>query len=582
MKSGSSAASTTDPITFQAVLSADGTIQFNYLDLVNGTSVRNNGASATVGIKDAGAQGGNRTLAAFNDGPNDYVGTGLSTVIGIFNNTPPSVLRLDREMVRQYEGNAGDTTVYDYTVTRLSELDNAATVDFQVIGAGLFPADADDFVGGVLPSGTVTFAPGEVTQTISISVAGDDDLEIDERFTVVLSNPTLAVLQNTTAYGLIRNEDRVIVTNVNDSGPGSLRNAIDLTNAVNGSPTIYFEIPGDDFHVISPITPLPAVTNGAILDASLQEGYDGTPRVILSGDQLGPGDHGLVLAGEKALVKGFAFVDFGGFGVVAAGDGGHQLLENEYGLIFGTDPRGNGGGAHLMSPDNTVDDSLLVDMHGPAIVIDGEDSDGNRVRNNLFGLTDTAVMPLHGDAIIVTDADAAEISFNTISGNPGDAIVLGGDDHHVEGNTIGLALDGAAQQPGQRHSDPGRLQLHGAGQHDLLQLRLWRSDPSDRRRGQCAPRQRLVEQHSDGNRHRPGGPQRQRRPGPRFRRERIAEFSGGRLGPVKSGRGNHARDRHDPNHSGHGSGDRVLRHAAFGHRRRRRFGGGAGPDHDHH
>ncbi len=432
-----------DPITFQAVLyDADGRIEFNYLDLVGSVS-NDNGASATVGIKDAGSPGGNRTIAAFNDGPNDYVGTGLSTVIGIFNNTPPSVLRLDREMVRQYEGNAGDTTVYDYTVTRLSEFDNAATVDFQVIGAGLFPADGDDFVGGVLPSGTVTFAPGETTQTISVNVAGDDDLEIDERFTVVLSNPSLAVLQNTTAYGLIRNEDRVIVTNVNDSGPGSLRNAIDLVNAVDGSPTIYFEIPGDDFHVISPITPLPAVTNGAILDASLQAGYDGTPRVILSGDQLGPDDDGLMLAGENALVKGFAFVDFGGYGVVAAGDGGHQLLENEFGLIYGTDPRGNGGGTHLLSPDNTVDDSILVDIHGPAIVIDGEDSDGNRVRNNLFGLTDTAVMPLHSDAIVVTDADAAEISFNTISGNPGDAIVLGGDDHHVEGNTIGLALDGA-------------------------------------------------------------------------------------------------------------------------------------------
>lgn len=80
-----SGGTTGDTITFQAQLYADGRIQFNYLDLVSGTAAGNNGASATVGIKAAGTQGSDRLLLAFNNGPNAFVGTGLSTLI-----SPPS------------------------------------------------------------------------------------------------------------------------------------------------------------------------------------------------------------------------------------------------------------------------------------------------------------------------------------------------------------------------------------------------------------------------------------------------------------------------------------------------------------
>jgi hypothetical protein len=68
-----------DTITFQAQLFADGRIIVNHLDLVSGSAAGNNGASATLGIKAAGTQGPDRLLLAFNNGPNAFVGTGLST-----------------------------------------------------------------------------------------------------------------------------------------------------------------------------------------------------------------------------------------------------------------------------------------------------------------------------------------------------------------------------------------------------------------------------------------------------------------------------------------------------------------------
>src|SRR5262249_48666399 len=68
-------------ITFQAVLSeADNSIQLNYLNLTAGDpSGRDEGASATVGVKDVGNPPASRLLLAFNDGPNTSVGTGKST-----------------------------------------------------------------------------------------------------------------------------------------------------------------------------------------------------------------------------------------------------------------------------------------------------------------------------------------------------------------------------------------------------------------------------------------------------------------------------------------------------------------------
>src|SRR4051812_8541632 len=65
------------------------------------------------------------------------------------------------------------------------------------------------------------------------------------------------------------------VTNVNDSGAGSLRQAILSSNATPGLDTINFNVPGAGAHTIAPATPLPFLTDPAILDATTQPGYAG-------------------------------------------------------------------------------------------------------------------------------------------------------------------------------------------------------------------------------------------------------------------------------------------------------------------
>ncbi len=97
---------------------------------------------------------------------------------------------------------------FTFTVTRSGLLTRTTTVDYAVTGIGANPAAANDFIGNVLPTGTVTFAPGETTKVISIPVRGEVTVEANEGFRVRLLNPSLgASITTAIASGLIRNDD---------------------------------------------------------------------------------------------------------------------------------------------------------------------------------------------------------------------------------------------------------------------------------------------------------------------------------------------------------------------------------------
>ncbi|HYP19592.1 MAG TPA: hypothetical protein VEY08_05910, partial [Chloroflexia bacterium] len=56
------------------------------------------------------------------------------------------------------------------------------------------------------------------------------------------------------------------VTNTNDSNTGSLRQAILDANANPGADKITFNIPGGGVHRISPVTPLPGISEAVTID----------------------------------------------------------------------------------------------------------------------------------------------------------------------------------------------------------------------------------------------------------------------------------------------------------------------------
>ncbi|MBT5562251.1 MAG: hypothetical protein HOJ87_07875, partial [Rhodospirillaceae bacterium] len=104
------------------------------------------------------------------------------------------------------EGNSGDTAL-TFTVTRSGETSGETSVDYAVTGSGANAADAADF-GGVLPTGTVNFAAGETTRTITVNATGDAIGENNEGFTVALSNASSGTgITTAAASGLINNDD---------------------------------------------------------------------------------------------------------------------------------------------------------------------------------------------------------------------------------------------------------------------------------------------------------------------------------------------------------------------------------------
>ncbi len=114
-----------------------------------------------------------------------------------------SIEALDEELA---EGNSG-STVFRFAVTRVGGVSASATVPFHVTGHSGHAANRFDF-GGQLPSGVVTFAPGETTQMILISVSGDLVVEDDESFAVHLTSPPAGhMYSNQMAKSKILNDD---------------------------------------------------------------------------------------------------------------------------------------------------------------------------------------------------------------------------------------------------------------------------------------------------------------------------------------------------------------------------------------
>src|SRR5262249_18160277 len=92
------------------------------------------------------------------------------------------------------------------------------------------------------------------------------------------------------------------VTNTNDSGTGSLRQAILDANANPGLDTITFAI-GSGPRTIAPLSPLPTITDRVVIDGTTQPGYAGAPLIELSGANAGSGADGLsITAGGSTVV----------------------------------------------------------------------------------------------------------------------------------------------------------------------------------------------------------------------------------------------------------------------------------------
>ena len=150
----------------------------------------------------------------------------------------------------------GDASVEEgetaqFTVTLSKAANETVTVEFQTNDGTA--AAGDDYTQ---TSGTLTFNAGDRTKTISVQTTEDDTQESDEDFTVTLSNPTGATLDDATGQGTITDDDDAPQLSIGDASVEEGETAqftVTLSKAANVAVTVEFQTAdgtaaaGDDY-----------------------------------------------------------------------------------------------------------------------------------------------------------------------------------------------------------------------------------------------------------------------------------------------------------------------------------------------
>ena len=102
------------------------------------------------------------------------------------------------------EGRVNKTTLFTFTVTLSAAYDQAVTMSYQTVNGTATTSDGDY----IATSGTLTFAPGETTKTITIEVKGDNKREANEYFYLdMFGNSNNSQFTKYRGIGTILNDD---------------------------------------------------------------------------------------------------------------------------------------------------------------------------------------------------------------------------------------------------------------------------------------------------------------------------------------------------------------------------------------
>ena len=110
------------------------------------------------------------------------------------------------------EGTSAGGTGFAFVVTRNGDLGKASTVNWLATGVGANGVNAADFVGGVLPGGSLSFAAGEVSKLVTLNVLADAVPEASEVVQVTLSAAIGATIAVGSAVRTILNDDPIVST----------------------------------------------------------------------------------------------------------------------------------------------------------------------------------------------------------------------------------------------------------------------------------------------------------------------------------------------------------------------------------
>ena len=307
----------------------------------------------------------------------------------------------------------------------------------------------------------------DVNGNYSFTVAGGANYSVTPSiigFTFTPPTQTFNNLSSDQTANFAGTRQNFVVTNANDHGAGSLRQAMLDANATPGTDTITFNIPSGGIQTINLLIGLPAITDPVVIDATTQPGYAGSPLIELNGSQAGTAAIGLQITAGNSTIRGLAI---GGFtnnpGMLITTNGGNTIQANYIGLdATGTLARKSTNGIQI----NSTSSNNLIGGTTPSArnVISGNTFSGivvsganNTIQGNFIGTnaSGTAAIPNGTSGIDVATSlqinnilvgGTAAGAGNVISGNGNSGINLG-PGNTVQGNLIGTDVTGTKAVP---------------------------------------------------------------------------------------------------------------------------------------
>ncbi len=257
------------------------------------------------------------------------------------------------------------------------------------------------------------------------------------------------------------------VTNTNNAGAGSFRQAILDANSNAGADVIEFNIPAAGVQTIALSSLLPTITGSVTIDGRMQGGigYTGAPLIVINGSGFTPRDNGLYLNATNCVVRGFIIQGFD------VGIRIEQANNEVYGNYIGTNAAGiaaagNSKGIYISSSANTIGGgnatmrNIISGNAGFGIHLYSSGATDNKIQGNFVGtnVSGTAALANASFGIALENSSSNFIGTNSngiddategnlVSGNNNHGILLvsNSNNNTIAGNMIGTNIGGTAK-----------------------------------------------------------------------------------------------------------------------------------------